>query len=301
MLALAQTQWVIDALWTARAGLEIEVVPIVTSGDQTSGPLAEGGGKGLFVKELELALLGGRIDLAVHSYKDVPVTIPLVDGQGRLVITAVPAREDVRDALVVGDALAHVRKIADLPMQARVGTGSVRRRCQLLAIRDDLRIEPMRGNIDTRLKKLVAGEFDALILAMAGLRRVGLWDEARMTPLESQEMLPAAGQGALALQCRADDAKTQELVRAINDPGAARCVDAERLIVRLLDGDCQSPIGVTATVLGKDGQREEEMKLQLAVGQPGGNLPVRWAGGQTPVSGLEQFAASLCRQITQRD
>jgi hydroxymethylbilane synthase len=294
MLALAQSQLVMAALGAAHAGLEIELVPIVTTGDRTAGPLVDSGGKGLFVKELELALLGGEIDLAVHSYKDVPVTMPLIDGQGRLVISAVPTREDPRDALVVGEGVGSVRRIADLPKQARVGTGSVRRRCQLLAMREDLRIEPVRGNIDTRLKKLAAGEFDALILAMAGLRRVGLWDDARMTPLEADEMLPAAGQGALALQCRADDAQTQNLVRAINDADAARCVDAERLIVRLLEGDCQSPIGVLATM-----RRDDGIDLQLAVGRSGGNLPVRRAAGSAPLNRLEQFAVSLCRQITQ--
>jgi hydroxymethylbilane synthase len=295
MLAMAQSQWMISALGAAHGGLKIEVVPIVTSGDRTKGPLAEDGGKGLFVKELELALLEGRIDLAVHSYKDVPVTMPIVDGQGNLVIAAVPGREDARDALVVGDGIASVRRIGDLPKGARIGTGSVRRRCQLLAIREDLRIEPVRGNVDTRLKKLAAGEFDALILAVAGLRRIGLWDDARMTPIQSSEMLPAAGQGALALQCRGDDARTQELVRAIGDAEAARCVDAERWVVRLLGGDCQSPIGVLATM-----ERSDFMKVELAVGESGGNLPVHRVAGSGPLSRLEEFTGALCRQITQR-
>lgn len=292
LLARAQSDLVAAALRAAHPGLSIELVPIVTTGDRmTDLPLADAGGKGLFIKELEIALLEGRIDLAVHSYKDVPVTMPLVD-QDHLVIAAVPLREDPHDSLIVAESLRGISRLADLPATARVGTGSVRRRCQLLAIHPKLQIEPVRGNIDTRLKKLAAGQFDAIILARAGLVRAALWDDRGMIPLRAAEMLPAAGQGALALQSRRDDTATRQLVFAIDDAISARSVQIERQVVRLLGGDCHSPIGALATIEG------DILHLEAALGAPGGQPPVRRGVRTGPLRTEYAIAADLCRELT---
>jgi hydroxymethylbilane synthase len=264
LLARTQSRLVAKILEQRHAGLRVEEVVLVTSGDIiTDRPLHEVGGKGLFTKELELALLRGEIDFAVHSYKDVPVTEPLID-QAELVIASVLPREDPRDVLVS----LRARRIGDLPQKARVGTGSLRRRCQLLAQRPDLVIEPVRGNIDTRLRKLRDGLFDAIVLAMAGLKRVGLYDEAIMSPLEESEMIPAPGQGALALQCRRDHRRALELLGPISDISTFTCVLAERGLVRSLRGDCLSPIGAHARLVNNT------IHLVAAVGARGGDLPV---------------------------
>jgi hydroxymethylbilane synthase len=267
LLALAQSNLIAADLMRLHPGLQIDLIPIKTTGDRiTDRPLHEAGGKGLFTKELEQSLLRKEIDFAVHSFKDVPVTMPLVD-QADLITAAVPLREDPRDALVSLSA----RKIEDLPQGARVGTGSLRRGCQLLALRRDLLIQPIRGNIDTRLQKLRRGEFDAIVLAMAGLRRSGLVDESIMTPLDVEQVLPSPGQGALSLQCRRDDRQTRQFLEAMNDPASADCVNIERKVVEILEGDCHSPIAALALAQG-DGVR-----LRVAVGAPDGRPPVRWA------------------------
>ncbi|HAU36818.1 MAG TPA: hydroxymethylbilane synthase, partial [Phycisphaerales bacterium] len=196
-LATAQATLVVDALRRAHPGLACELAPLLTRGDRRTGPLADAGGKGLFTAELEDALRAGRIHLAVHSAKDMPAEMP-----AGLVIAAVPDRADPRDALVSRDGLAP----ADLPRGARVGTGSERRRVQLLALRDDLEIVALRGNVETRLSAALDGALDAVVLAMAGLERVGLAQEhaTRVRPLDVATFLPAAGQGALAVQSQAD-------------------------------------------------------------------------------------------------
>jgi hydroxymethylbilane synthase len=201
LLALAQSNLIAAELMRLHPDLQIELIPIKTTGDRiTDRPLREAGGKGLFTKELEQALLRNEIDFAVHSFKDVPITMPLVD-QADLITAAVPQREDPRDVLISLSA----RSIQALAPGARVGTGSLRRRCQLLRARPDLTIEPIRGNIDTRLQKLRRGEFDAIVLALAGLRRSGLFDPSTMFPIDPDDLLPAPGQGALSLQCRRND------------------------------------------------------------------------------------------------
>lgn len=264
LLARSQSQLVANMLAQMHAGLSVELVVISTSGDQIADrPLHEVGGKGLFIKELEQALLAGQIDLAVHSFKDVPVTMPLVE-QADLAIAAVPAREDPRDVLVSLEA----RSIDQLKKGARVGTGSLRRRCQLLDHRPDIEVVPIRGNIDTRIRKLREGQFDAVILAAAGLARGGLFDPAIMTPLETEGCVPASGQGALAIQCRASDQRTWALIEPLNDASTFDCVAAERALVRLLRGDCLSPIGALATVDG------DEITLKAAVGARAGEPPV---------------------------
>lgn len=266
LLAQTQSRLVAAALQERHPGLTVDLVVIKTTGDRiTDRPLHEFGGKGLFTKELEQALLAAEVDFAVHSYKDVPVTMPLVDVSG-LVVASVPPREDPRDVLIS----PHARRIEDLPRAARVGTTSLRRRSQLLAARPDLVVEPTRGNIDTRLRKLREGQYDAILLAAAGLRRAALFDPALMTFIEPDALLPAPGQGALALQCRRDDARTRDRLEALHDEITAVCVDAERALVGALRGDCHSPIAALAAV-DPDTSR---LRLRAAVGAREGRPPV---------------------------
>ena len=261
LLARTQSQQTADALMAANPGVRVELVILKTTGDQiVDRPLHDIGGKGLFTKELEQALLRGEIDFAVHSYKDVPVTMPLVD-QSELIIAAVPKREDPADVLVTKTGLS----LAELPAGARIGTGSLRRRSQILAIRPDAKVEMIRGNIDTRMKR-AKHDLDAVILAAAGLRRARLFDPATCRPLH--ELLPAAGQGALALQCRAKDANTIAVLSAIDDADTRACVDAERALVLKLNGDCHSPIGAWATI------DNTSARLTACVARRGGELPV---------------------------
>ena len=249
--------------------VRIELHVIKTTGDRiTDRPLHDVGGKGLFTKELELALLNGEIDFAVHSYKDVPVTMPVVDVSG-LVIAAVPQREDARDVLVAGK---HVRSIFDLPNAATVGTGSLRRECQLLKHRPDLKIVPIRGNIDTRLQKQRKGEVDGIVLAAAGLRRAGLFAPDFMSEIAVEQMIPAAAQGALALQCRSADLDTRKLLGLMNDPGTQACINLEREVIRLLNADCHSPIGVYAVGGG------DQFQIQLAIGTEGTGVVKKFSG-----------------------
>jgi hydroxymethylbilane synthase len=291
-LARRQSQWVADQLRAAHPNLRIETIIIKTTGDQiTDRPLYEEGGKGLFIRELELALIEKKIDLAVHSCKDLPVTMPLVDSEN-LIIAATPARHDARDALLARDAAT----IAQLPQSARVATGSLRRRCQLLARRPDLQIVPMRGNIDTRLKKLDAGECDAMVLAVAGLARAGLWEDW-MYPVDPGDLLPAPGQGALALQCRRDDAQTVALVAPLEDYRTRQCVEMERAIVAGLRGDCHSPIAALAEIIGKD------LRLRCVVGGRDGAPTILSAAVQIPIEPIEkvkQAVSELLRDLIAR-
>ena len=265
------------------------MVTISTVGDRiTDRPLAEAGGKGLFTKELELALLAGEIDLAVHSMKDVPVTMPLVD-QADLIIAAVPMREDARDVLVSRRG----RSLAELPAGGTVATGSLRRKCQILQARPDLKILPLRGNIDTRLRKLESGESDAIVLALAGIKRIGRFDPSFMFPIETGELLPAAAQGALALQCRRGDAAVQAIVAVLHDETTARCVAAERLVVMKLEGDCHSPIAALATIDGA------QLSLTAALGKSGGEPPVGRFSGSGSIDAWEQTVAAVCRKLLQ--
>ena len=287
LLARAQSGLIARELERRHSGLTVELIPFKTSGDRIAErPLHEFGGKGLFTNELEQALLAGQIDFAVHSFKDVPVTMPLVDAS-ELEIVAVPPREDARDALVS----SRWQRLADLPNGARVGTGSLRRRVQLLSLRPDLRVQPIRGNIDTRLRKLTAGEYDAVILATAGLHRAQLFDPATMHPIAAAELLPAAGQGALALQCRRSDTRTRALLTVLNDPNTATCVAAEREIVRLLNGDCHSPIAAYGVWI--DGK----VQLNAAVGARDGEPPIITAEAiAAPDRAVQQVFMQLRKQ-----
>ena len=240
-MALYQAGLVRDRLGTAHPGLAVELVPIRTTGDRVlNRQLAEIGGKGLFTKEIEEALLDRRIDLAVHSLKDMETVLP-----AGLEIGAVLARDDPRDALVSRSGAA----LADLPQGARIGTASLRRRAQLLRWRGDLELVPIRGNVGTRLDKLAAGEVDALVLALCGLERLGKAGLASEI-LAPEVMLPAVGQGALALECRAGDLALQQLLAPLNDPASAACVAAERAMLAALDGSCRTPIAGLATITG---------------------------------------------------
>jgi hydroxymethylbilane synthase len=252
------------------------MVTISTVGDRiTDRPLAEAGGKGLFTKELELALLAWEIDLAVHSMKDVPVTMPLVD-QADLIIAAVPMREDARDVLVSRRG----RSLAELPAGGTVATGSLRRKCQILQARPDLKILPLRGNIDTRLRKLESGESDAIVLALAGIKRIGRFDPSFMFPIETGELLPA-------------DAAVQAIVAVLHDETTARCVAAERLVVMKLEGDCHSPIAALATIDGA------QLSLTAALGKSGGEPPVGRFSGSGSIDAWEQTVAAVCRKLLQ--
>jgi hydroxymethylbilane synthase len=239
---------------------EVELVPIRTSGDERRAPAAEPpasppSDKSRFVKEIEDALMRGEIDLAVHSAKDVPSELP--DG---LRIVGVPERADARDSLCGADS------IDALPEGAVVGTSSLRRRAQLLARRPDLRVEDLRGNVDTRLRRLAEGRYDALVLAAAGLARLGHDDGA---PIPSDAMTPAAGQGCLALEARADDERAAELAGAITDRDSLERLTAERALVGALDASCRTPLAAHAERAG------DELVLATFVGLPDGSTWIR--------------------------
>ncbi|MCE5314942.1 MAG: hydroxymethylbilane synthase [Armatimonadota bacterium] len=254
-LALWQARWVVSRIIETNPGMSCRIEIITTTGDrQTDAPLAKIGDKGLFVKEIELALLNGQIDVAVHSAKDLPSEM-----DGSLYIAAFPKREDPRDALV-----SKAGKLNELPKEAVIGTSSVRRRAQIMAVRPDVKIVDLRGNLDTRLRKLCGSEYDAIILACAGLRRMSL--ECRITEaLPIEVSLPAAGQGALAVQCRRGD-PAADIVSNLDDALTRRCVSAERAVLAALGAGCQTPVGahareidgrlvLDALVAGLDGSR----------------------------------------------
>src|SRR5882757_7531925 len=243
-LALIQAGLVRDALRASIPALgapdSIEIVAIRTTGDAIQDrPLAEAGGKGLFVKEIEEALLARRIDAAVHSMKDMPTAQP-----PGLVIAAFLPREDARDVLIAGE----VGRIADLRQGAIVGTSALRRRAQLLHRRPDLQIVNLRGNVETRLAKRAAGTVEATLLALAGLKRLGMAHVG--TPVPEDEMLPAVGQGAVCIECREDDAKTLAWLAAIDHAPTATCVPAEHAMLSVLDGSCRTPIAGHAVLSG---------------------------------------------------
>ena len=237
-LALWQAEYIAAEI-EKHHGCRVELRKMTTKGDRIlDSPLAKIGGKGLFTKELEQAMLAGEIDLAVHSLKDMPTEVP----EG-LVIGAITQRLDAGDAFVS----VHYRSMEDLPQGAKVGTSSLRRRAQLLAVRPDLTILDLRGNVNTRLAKLDAGEFDAIVLAAAGLKRLGLGERIR-TILPRAMILPAVGQGALAIECRADDGRIQEMIDFLRDTEMTAAATAERAFLRRVEGGCQIPVGVYAEV-----------------------------------------------------
>ena len=264
-LAIAQTRHVCAQLVAAHPALAedgaLVTETITTSGDRfVDRPLAEIGGKGLFTKEIEEALLDGRIDLAVHSVKDVPTWLP----EG-LEIAAIPEREDPRDVLIAR-GVVDLAGLADLPQGARIGTGSLRRQAQILALRPDCEIVPMRGNVGTRLRKVADGTADATLLALAGLRRLGE-NVAGMAVLAPEDMLPAVGQGALGIECRVGDERVQELLQPIVDSVTTAAVQCERALLEVLDGSCRMPIAGLAVADAAVG-----LRLDALIAQPDGSV-----------------------------
>ncbi|MBE4600840.1 hydroxymethylbilane synthase [Vibrio navarrensis] len=280
-LALWQAYYVKEALQQAHPGLEVELVTMVTKGDVIlDTPLAKVGGKGLFVKELEVAMLEGRADLAVHSMKDVPVDFP--PGLGLVTICE---REDPRDAFVSN----HYENIEQLPQGAVVGTCSLRRQCQLKAYRPDLVIKELRGNVGTRLSKLDAGEYDAIILAAAGLKRLELQERIRSF-IEPEQSLPAVGQGAVGIECRTDDERMLELLAPLNHVETADRVKCERAMNLTLQGGCQVPIGSYALLEG------DQIWLRALVGEPDGSHIVR-GEIRGPRTDAEALGVQLAQQL----
>ena len=284
LLAVTQSTWVKNQIERAHPGLRVDLVKITTKGDRILDvPLAKVGGKGLFVKEIEDALLAGEVDLAVHSMKDVPTELP--DG---LHIGIVPERETPRDAFLS----VHHDSIGALPTGATVGTSSLRRKSQLAAMRPDLAIVDLRGNIDTRLRKLDEGIFDAIILAGAGLHRLGL--HGRITTLlEPAQMLPAIGQGALGIELRRDDTDLLAGLQFLNHRTTAVTVAAERAFLLRLEGGCQVPIGAHATV------SDETVSLTgLIASVDGTTLLKETAAG--PVDRAAELGTSLAETLLAR-
>ena len=274
-LALWQASYVAEAIKKEHPSYCVELRELTTKGDRIlDAPLAKIGGKGLFTKELEQAMLDGAVDLAVHSLKDMPTEVP--DG---LVIGAITTRLDPGDAFVS----AHYATVEDLPVGARVGTSSLRRRAQLLAVRPDLTICDLRGNVNTRLAKLDAGEFDAIVLAAAGLKRLGFERRIRSI-LPRSVMLPAVGQGALAIECRAGDAAILSTISFLRDAGMTTAAQAERAFLRRVEGGCQIPVGVYAEV-DTDGQISIDAMIASVDGQRICRSDVHGAGEQAEALG----------------
>jgi len=268
VLATAQSRWVGERLTTA-LGREVELVEISTDGDRHTEPLAQLGGTGVFVSALREALLGGRIDLAVHSLKDLPT-----EPAAGIAMAAVPVREDPRDVVVARDGLT----LGELPVGSRVGTGSPRRAAQLHALGLGLEITDIRGNVDTRIRKVREGAYDAVILARAGLARIGRLDEVTEA-LDPLQMLPAAGQGALAVETREGDDLTHD-VAVLDDVRSRAAVTAERAVLATLEGGCAAPIGVLAEVV--EGDEGEELWVRAVALSPDGTLAVRMSATGDP-------------------
>ncbi|WP_404404157.1 hydroxymethylbilane synthase [Jeotgalibacillus malaysiensis] len=291
-LAITQTKWVIEQLKALEPGTEFEIKEIVTKGDQIQNvKLSKVGGKGLFVKEIEQAMIDGEIDMAVHSMKDMPAELP----EG-LIIGSIPEREDPRDALISKNN----ETLAELPAGSIIGTSSLRRGAQILAVRPDLKVQWIRGNIDTRLKKLETENFDAIILAAAGLSRMGWSKDVVSEFLSPEDCLPAIGQGALSIECRESDTELRELLNRFSDQETALTVTAERTFLHKMEGGCQVPIAGYAT------QIEDGVSLTALVASPDGTKVYKEViSGNDPIEvGLkaaeiltEQGAKALIDQV----
>ena len=285
-LALVQANMVRDLLLDAHPGIDVALSVIKTSADRFGDrPLAEIGGKGVFTKEIEEEMLAGSVDIAVHSMKDVATVLP----EGLSIPCMLP-REDPRDVLL--SRVSGVTGIKDLPEGVRVGTASLRRQAQLLNQRPDISVVPMRGNVGTRMEKLAAGEVDAALLALAGLKRLGLAHEAKIV-LSQDEMLPAVGQGAIGIQCRAQDHDAKTLLAPLNDPATVLAVGAERALLGGLDGSCRTPIAALAQISG-DGI----LSLRARVVAPDGSarFDAQRSGPQAHAEALGREAAAELRR-----
>ncbi len=280
-LAMWQAEHVSRQMQLAHPGLQVEILGMSTQGDKIlDTPLAKIGGKGLFVKELEQGILEGRADIAVHSMKDVPVELP----EG-LHLAVIMAREDPRDAFVSN----RFSQLDELPQGAVVGSSSLRRQCQLGERRPDLQIRSLRGNVNTRLRKLDEGEYDGIILASAGLKRLGFQDRIADL-LEPDQSLPAIGQGAIGIECRVDDLRVNRLLEPLHDRETAACVLTERAMNRRLMGGCQVPIGGYAIL------NHDRIYLRGLVGEPDGSCIIR-AELTGPVGETEELGTALAEDL----
>lgn len=283
-LATTQSQTVADRL-RAATGVDVQLVTVSTAGDRDqTTPLANLGGQGVFVAALREAVVNGEVDFAVHSLKDLPTT-----ADPRLTLAAIPVREDPRDAVVARDNLT----LGELPVGSTVGTGSPRRVAQLNALGLGLEIVPIRGNVDTRIGKVRSGELDAVILAFAGLKRLGRADEATEL-LDPLQVLPAPGQGALACECRVDDDETSRLLAHLDDADTRSVVAAERSLLATLEAGCSAPVGALADIaMGDDG---DELWLRAVVADVSGNPSIRLSASGSPQEAAavgERLAAEL--------
>jgi hydroxymethylbilane synthase len=286
-LALWQAEHVAAELRRLGGVSAVELVPLSTRGDEIlDRSLQKIGGKGLFIKELELAMRAGDADIAVHSMKDVPTEMP--DG---FCIAATLARANCADALVAGDGMT----LGALAVGARVGTSSLRRQAQIRLLRPDITIGPLRGNVNTRLAKLDAGEFDAIVLAAAGLERLGL--QTRISQqFSADEMLPAAAQGVIGIECLASDERLRAILVRLHDESAARTTAAERAVARTLEANCQSPVATLAVI------RDSEMSINGLVAMPDGSRSVRarLAGDADDIGDSERLGERLAEQLLGR-
>lgn len=283
--ALATTQsGLVAGMVEATLGREVELVEVSTEGDRSAAPLAQMGGTGVFVSALRDALLDGHVDLAVHSLKDLPTTP--ADG---IALAAVPPREDPRDVIVARDGLT----LGELPVGSRLGTGSPRRVSQLAALGLGLELQGIRGNVDTRIGKVRSGEVDAIVLARAGLARLGRLDEVTEV-LDPLQMLPAPGQGALAIECRSGDTELVAALARLDDPATRAAVTAERAVLSTLEAGCSAPLGALAEVVeGEDG---EELWLRAVVLSEDGGLSVRMSA-TGPVAEAAQIGTRLASDM----
>ena len=303
-MAIVQSE-LVAALITERTGRPVEIVGVTTLGDVSRSQLTQIGGTGVFVSALREALLGGEVDLAVHSLKDLPAAA----AEG-ITLAAVPPRDDPRDALVARDGA----KLADLPAGARIGTGSPRRAAQLLALRGDLLTVPIRGNAGTRLRQVTDGELDAVVLAAAGLARIG-HQNAITQVFELDEMLPAPGQGALAVECRADDPGLAGLLATVSDEASMAAAIAERSLLEALAAGCSAPVGGYAVVSpaggsgpaatgGKDSRvvppgQHRQLAMRAAVLSPDGTRVLR-AHGSAPAADARRLGQDLAAELLRR-
>jgi len=277
-MAIAQSRQVADMI-TGRTGRQVEIVGLTTLGDVSQAQLTQIGGTGVFVSALREALLGGEVDLAVHSLKDLPT-----GSAAGIVLAAVPRRDDPRDALVARDGA----KLVDLPAGARIGTGSPRRAAQLLGLRGDLRCVPIRGNANTRLGQVGEGELDGVVLALAGLARIG-YVNAITQVFEPEEMLPAPGQGALAVECREGEPELAALLQAVTDHASMAAVTAERSLLEALEAGCSAPVGAYAA-------GTEQLRMQAAVMSTDGSRVLRAHGG-APGANARQLGRDLAAEL----
>jgi len=280
-MAVVQSE-LVAALIAERTGRPVEIVGVTTLGDVSRAQLTQIGGTGVFVSALREALLGGEVDLAVHSLKDLPAA-----AAPGITLAAVPPRDDPRDALAARDGA----KLADLPAGARIGTGSPRRAAQLLALRGDLRCEPIRGTAGTRLRHVTDGELDGVVLAVAGLARIG-YTAAITQVFEPEEMLPAPGQGALAVECRDDDPGLAALLAAVNDEASMAAAVAERSLLEALAAGCSAPVGGYAAGTGP-------LAMRAAVLSPDGTRALR-AHGSAPAADARRLGQDLAAELLRR-